>query len=451
MKLQPLPRRTFLRGLGTLLALPALEAMVPARAFAQASSSPSRFVAVWFSNGVVQKGDPDTVRNHWGCKGTEHDWALSRTLQPLAPLKSQISVVDGLYNSSLDNIGGAAHWTATTSFLAGQKHNPSGLNLLKPGRSIDEEIADLVGSGKKLRSLHMGAQTAASAPAGDHRGTGVYLSNVSWKSQNELSFRHESSRNVFTALFGNGVPHEVNDATRLQREGRLSILDLVRDDATRLKARLGASDRQRLDQFMTSVREVEQGIEAETEMGASTCVVPEQSLYESESYQQRVRNMTDLMIRAFECDLTRVCTFMIDNEHNYLSLSQSVGGSHTGKHHDVSHYDMNNALAAATEINKWQVTQLAALLTKMRDLKDLEGKSLLDTSFVLYGSGLGDGDGHLASRTPVVIAGSLHGKVQQGRLIKTNGAPYANLLAGITAKFGGTASKWGDGTGSLTF
>jgi hypothetical protein len=446
-----LPRRSFLRGAGVLLGLPVLEAMLPARAHA-AGPAPQRFGAFYFANGVLQQGAPGSANNHWTSIAgpTAREFTLSRTLAGLQDLRSEIVLIDNLFNSTLyTSGGGGAHWAATTGFLAGQAYVPAGVSLLNPGRSLDQELADRLQGTSRLRALVMGTRPTNNPPPGDFRGTGAYFNHVSWTGQRQQAFRHATSMSVFDALFGGGAPpagSAPDPAAVARRAARKSVLDFVQEDLTGLQKRLGSSDRARLDAYLTGVNELEKRIDAEGTPTASSCAVPAREGFVTEDFRQRVKNQLDLWVLAFQCDLTRVVTFMLETEHNYNPLDESAGIG--GAHHDVSHYLMNGTVNPMAEVGKWQVAQLGYLLRKLKAIPDVDGRTLLDNSVILYGTGIGDGDSHKAEQTPVVLAGRGAG-LDPGRMLNANGARWANLLLALGQKFGLPLTAFGDSNGTL--
>jgi hypothetical protein len=463
--MKPIPRRTLLTGLGTAIALPMLEAMLPTGRTAFAAPAPLKFAAVYFSNGTLNRGEPGSLNNYWRCPvNSEDDWQLSRVLESLEDVKEYITPVHGLYNACHDEVEvvdgkttpGVGHFTEATSFLTGRSqawdwNNLSIVALMHPGRSIDWAMADKAAAetpgGLKVPVLNIGTYSTETFASGQ-KGSKYLLNHMSWKSQNEQAFRHATSQSVFDELFGNQNPLETEEAAARRRRLQKSVLDYVKDDADAVSKRLGASDRHRMEEFLTGLRDLEQRIDQE---GLLSCTIePDTSTYADESYTQRTANMADLMVIAFQCGITRVSTFMLDTAHQDTPLSQTVGGSITGGHHSVSHYLMNGTRDQAVAINKWQVSRFGYLVRRLRDTLDVEGKPLLDTTMLMYGCGFGDGDGHHRADIAMLLAGK-GGGLPAGKCKVFTGNPrHSNLLVALLQKWGLPETTWGNSTGVLS-
>lgn len=465
MKRLSLSRRTLLRGSGLVLALPALEAMLP-RVASAAPTPPLRFISIFFANGTLLRGAPGTVYNKWECTGAGANFQLSEAMAPLAPHKNDITVIHGLRNESLDYAarttgGDIDHQHGPTAFLTGQPWDRNRTlgqwTLVRAGRSIDQEMGASTNYG--LRVFVLGAQPtgAGGLPTRNH---------ISWESQTQIAPRLDTSQKAYNRLFGSMTPPPPGMP---QFDARRSILDFVKGDANALQAKLGTADRAKLDEYFTAVREIERRIAAENT--AIMCVVPAAGGYSENDVNNatlldaRAKNMIDLMVLAIQCDQTRVCTFMLDNEEN-TTLLRDHGGiirpSDTG-HHFQSHYsraepgydpagtDQNQKPLNQLQYNLWQTAKLAYLLQRLKDVKEADGSPLLDHSMLLYGTSLGDSDSHSHQNVPVILAGKANGALQQGRLIRyTDGRPRENLLLTLLQKFGVQANAVGLSTGILT-
>lgn len=461
-----LSRRALLRGASVCIALPWLEAMLPARAWAQTVSP--RFVALYFSDGVLHGGPPGTADNTWECVAQpDGSWALSQTLAPLAPFKGQLNYYKGLDPTDL-RANNDGHWTPATSFLTGQRHtsNAEGgqFHLKAPGRSLDQAIAE------KLQCTPLTMAPFPTTLFGPSplpaRGVGGFLTNISWLSQTTVAPRFDTSAAVFAALFGTPPPATADRKALARR----SVLDVVLKDAARLQARLGAADRARLDEYLSSIRAVEQRIAAaET---APSCPAPPASAYANEVVGGRVhfdlgsRNMLDLMVLAFRCDRTRVATLMLDCENDNVqtmgNLISGYGGpSATDDPHIVSHHTNEAQRQALVAKNDWHVKKLLYLLQQLDGGHEPNGMTMLQNSLVFFGSGMGDGNYH-GGQFPGhgggcarLTAGNLGGAVAAGRFIDAGNAHHANLLVAIAQKLGLTdaagqpVTQWGFSTGTL--
>jgi len=444
MRNKPLDRRTFLRGAGTLIALPFLEVMLPLRAFAQAAGVPQRFVAIYFGNGVID----------WNCTGTENNWTLPQNLLGLLPFKADITPIQGLINDAglfgyrMD--GTTAHWQASTAYLTGQTYDwpnrATRVALYGAGSSLDQMIAQATPNNKK--SLVMGCHPNYLYAGGSSvRGSHQYLTNISWTNQTTQTPRFVSSKSVFDYLFSNGIPTQSNAAALARAAQKKSILDDVLGDIQKLNSRLGASDKQKLDEFFTSVNEVQRRVAAEVPSSQVICTVPNNPSYISDAnnggdgytnpvINQRARNMADMLTIAFQCDITRVSSFMLTVEHSYENVFYYEGANgSTVRHHDASHY-LDNATVYRPVMNtfkRWEAAQFAYLLGKLKNTSDVNGP-LLNSTLLMFGTGMGDPHNHDLRRVPMILAGRGAGHVP-GKLLNMNGARHTDLLATIAQKF----------------
>lgn len=454
-------RRYFLKGLGVTMSLPFMESLMP-RAYAAGNAQ--RFVSLYFANGCIWSGAANTQANNWQCTGSETNFQLSRALTPLENYKQYLTIVHGLRNDGGQQGVGVdhttAHWCSTSSFLTGQRYEveTKATRLKYEGASLDQMIA--AKQNTRLNSLVIG-NSYLTEHSGDSRGAAVILNQISWRSKTEQVPRLVTSKQVFDRLFSGGLPTTNNPpppttdpAVKKRHELKLSVVDAVREDAKRLLTKLGSEDRQKLDQYLTSVNELEKRIAAEepqteptvTPGQAAACgTIPTGGTYQSDNtatntvaIPQRSKNLMDMMIIAFQCDLTRVVTFMLENEHSELP-SKSLGytGSNVA-HHTSSHWKDNpNAYAPIKDyFGKWQASQVAYLLEKLKTTPDgVNGGYLIDNTLVHAGSGLGDSHAHSFTNLPMMIAGRGSGH-RGGRLLTYNGTRYSNFLATLATKFG---------------
>ncbi|MBX7114326.1 MAG: DUF1552 domain-containing protein [Myxococcaceae bacterium] len=477
MLTKPLHRRTVLRGAGVVVALPFLEAMLPRFASAATSGAPQRFVAIMFPNGVVSS---DTGEN-FHCTGSGAGYALSTALQPLAPYKEYVSPMLGLTNQGYLDLFNAemtqSHWYAAPTFLTGQpidwKGRFTGLRLARPGASVDQQIAATTNN--PIKSLVMGVEPANGSDVQDaFFGQEHMATQISYSSQTTQPDRLDNSAKVFNMLFGatNGVVNPVmpppgSDPGMMTRaKRRKSIVDAVKGDLDALSKKLGKRDKAKLDEYATTLSQLDAKVAAElaaennTMMGGTdggtviqpgSCSTLADAGYTSDNNTQsgslsaRCRNMLDMMVVAFQCDLTRVSSLMLGNENTHVNLSNYT--SVVGPHHEISHYaGRADLLDAMNTINTWQASQLAYLLGKLKSTSDAHGP-LIENTLCLYGCGLRDGQNHDRDRIPLVLAGRGGGHLS-GQLRDFGGANHANLLATISGAFGAAPSV-GDSSGTL--
>jgi Protein of unknown function (DUF1552) len=436
-----LPRRIFLRGAGTAIALPLLDAMLPraARAAEAAAKPPVRMAFLFTPNGVI----PDA----WEPKEAGANYALSPTLEPLAALKSDILVVSGLQQKNGWDLGDGPgdHARSAASFLTGAHPFKTAGAHIRAGVSVDQFAAAKIGSQTALPSLELGVDPGAIAGDCDSGYSCAYSSYISWKTPTMPMAKEINPKLVFERLFG--APG-VDAAERSRRDYfRKSILDMVRQDSARLRKRLGLADRRKIDEYTTGVREVELRIEMAARSARRRPVdmaVPEGT---PDGFEEHVRLMFDLLALAFQTDVTRIATLMLANEGS--NRLYSMVGAKDG-HHSLSHHrDREELISQLRKIDRYLVGQYASFLTRLRGIKEGDG-TLLDNCMILYGSGLGDGNSHTHDHLPIVLGGRGGGTIVPGRHLRfDNGAPLNNLFLSMLDRIGASTSRFGDSTGQL--
>lgn len=435
-----LSRRTILRGAGLTMGLPLLEAMTPmARsAFAAASKGekPVRMACVFFPNGAIM---PD-----WTPKGKGKDWQLSPTLQPLADFKSKINVVSGLAhdNGRANGDGAGDHARGGSTFLTAARPTKSSSNI-RLGISVDQVAASQLVDETRLPSIELGLKGSRNAGSCDSGYSCAYSSNVSWRNETTPMPKETIPRQAFERLFGSGD----YAARREQNELRRSILDVVQTDAKRLEGKLGQTDRRKLDEYFSSVREIERQIERIEEEDNSALPDLDVPMGRVEAFREHARLMFDIMALAFQTDTTRVATLMLDNAGGSRSYTE-VGVKES--HHGLSHHrNDEEKVSQIKKIDRYLVEQFAYFLQKLDGIAEGEG-TLLDQSLVLYGSGLSDGNRHQHHDLPIVLAGSAGGQLETDRYIVTGDErPMGNLFLSMLDLVGTPVDSIGDSSGRL--
>ncbi|MBL7044020.1 MAG: DUF1552 domain-containing protein [Pirellulaceae bacterium] len=442
MSVSRLERRTFLKGLGLSLGLPMLEAMRPessAKA-APANQPPVRMAFVFFPNGAIMPS--------WTPSETGENYKLSKTLEPLADFKGDMNVLTGLAqdNGRAKGDGAGDHARCASSYLTGaHPYKTSGADI-RVGVSVDQAAAQKVGHLTKLPSLELGIEKGRNAGNCDSGYSCAYSSNVSWKSATTPMAKEIHPRLVFERLFGDAKQSEEG---RERRDFyRKSVLDFVANDADKLKAKLGITDRRKLDEYFSSVRDLERRVvraEQEAERVRPDFEVPDGI---PRDYQQHVRLMFDLMVLAFRTDTTRIATFMLGNagsNRSYRMVGVSDG------HHQLSHHrDKKELIDKIQKIDGFLVGEFAYFLRKLKSEEEGSG-TLLDNSLIMYGSGLSDGNRHHHHNLPVVLAGRGGGTIRTGRHISTGGEmPLNNLFLSLLDRVGADVERVGDSSGRLT-
>jgi hypothetical protein len=440
-----LHRRTFLKGLGTAIALPWLESMTPlaaraSAAVAPASTLPRRMAFIYVPNGANMAD--------WTPKTVGADYALPPILEPLKSLQPDFSILSGLAHDKgwPHGDGPGDHARASATFLTASKARKTGGANIQVGISVDQVAAQQLGSHTRLPSLELGTDRARLAGECDSGYSCAYSFNISWKTESTPMPPEVDPRLVFDRLFGNGRPGEETEA-RLKRDRyRKSILDFAIDDANRLKSDLGYSDRRKLDDYLTAVRELELRIEQESRFAAQR---PDFSRPTGipRSYEAHLKLMFDLLALAFQTDTTRISSFIM--AHDGSNRQYPFIGVRDG-HHDLSHHGGDESKKEKiAKINRFHVTQFAYFLEKLKSIREGEG-TLLDNCLIVYGSGLGDGNRHNHDDLPVLLAGRGGGSITPGRHVRyEKQIPMANLYVSMLERMGVGVERFGDSSGPL--
>lgn len=429
-----LPRRTFLRGMGTALALPLLDAMVPAMtALAKTSASPVRRLGfVYIPMGC------DTTR--WAPPVANHLDQLSPILSPLEPVKKQVTV---LSNLELLNAYPGTHATSNSCFLsaATAKHTESTDYYL--GTTVDQIAAQQLGRQTQLPSLEVAMDLLQIVGQCDNGYACVYQNNLSWSSPTTPLPAEAHPRLVFESLFGEGGKKSDRQAALRKRA---SLLDFVKDDLSRLERTLGPADRAKVSQYLESVREVERRIQkAEASVDENPVPDLDRPVGVPASYADHARLMFDLQVLALQGDVTRVITFQLARETSYRTYPE-IGVPDA--HHPLSHHGNDpEKLARLAKLNTFHMSLFAEFLQKLAATKDGEG-SLLDHSLYLYGSGMTNPNLHDHSNLPIVVAGGAGGGMKGGRHVRyEKPLPLANLHLTLLDKVGVHLDKFADSNG----
>src|SRR3954452_2493881 len=434
-----LPRRTFLRGVGATLALPLLDAMVPAAtALAATPAAPVRRLGfVFMPMGCdITRWTPPTPA------GTDKLDALSPILSSLEPVKKHVSI---LSNMELQNAYPGTHATSNAAFLsaARAKHTESSDYYL--GTTADQIAAKQLGRETQLPSLEMAMDMLQVAGQCDNGYACVYQNNLSWSSPTTPLPAEAHPRLVFESLFGDGGSKGDRQAA-LRR--RASLLDFVKDDITRLGTTLGPADRSKVDQYLESVREVERRIEkAGRDVAENPLPDLDRPVGVPAAYADHARLMFDLQLLALQGDVTRVITFQLARETSNRTYPE-IGVP--DPHHPLSHHGNDpSKIARMARINEFHVSLFAEFLAKLAATKEGAG-TLLDHSLYLYGSGMGNPNVHDHTNLPVLVAGGAAGGMKGGRHVRFDKpTPLANLHLTLLDKVGVRLDKFADSSGKV--
>jgi hypothetical protein len=429
-----LPRRTLLRGMGTALALPFLDAMVPAfTPLARAAAAPkTRFGISYFPNGaIMQQFTP-------AAKGANFEF--TPILKPLEPFKDSLLVVTGLTRSHPGSQVGD-HAVSAAGFLTGVwPRRTEGEDVLA-NTTIDQIVAQRIGQDTPLPSIELATEDFSGYVGGCSPGFScAYMNTISWSSPTTPLPMETNPRVAFERIFGEAG--SVGDR-RARVEKEQSILDSISDEANELRRDLGTRDRARLGDYLDNVREIERRIQRAESHGSQTTL--DAPIGVPDLFDEHVGLMFDLVAAAWQADVTRVFTFMMSRELSQRTYPQ-IGV--TEQHHSISHHQNNAAkMAICVKINTFYMQLYAKFLAKLQATEDGDG-SLLDHSLLVYGAGMGDSNVHASDPLPIVFAGGGAGNGHRHVVISER-TPVGDLWSTVAARYGTTVEHFGDGSGVI--
>ena len=439
-----LSRRTFLCGTGAALALPFLDAMTPAFASPATKTSPLRMAFTYVPNGVEMAD--------WLPLGEGTAFELSPTLSPLSAHRKDILVLSGLTHNNGRALGDGAgdHARAAASYLTGVHPRKTAGRDIQNGISVDQVAATMLDAETPYASLELTCEPGRLAGSCDSGYSCAYSNSISWRTPTTPNPPEHNPRQVFERLFGAGRNDTSPDAMSRRRAHRKSIIDFVAEDTNRLMRKLGPSDRNKLDEYLYSVRKIEKRIEfaesVSTKYPHDFADVPEGAPKEFVEY---VQLMYDMQVLALQTDQTRVITFMMGSEGSNRSYPD-IGAA--GGHHELSHHRGDEEkIAKIKAINKHHVQQFAYFLDRLSETPDGDG-ALLDHCMLVYGSGLSDGNRHRHEDLPVLLAGGSCGTIPPGPHVRyPDQTPMTNLYVSMLDRMGVPAETLGDSTGELGY
>jgi len=445
-----LNRRRFLKGIGACMALPAFESLLAGKLLAAAAApqkavtatgAPLRTAFVYFPNGVnLAKWRPD---------GTGSDYILNQTMEPLTMLQDDFQIISGFEhkNGWAGPDGAGDHARANATILTGMRPKKTAGADIRVGISVDQVAAQHIGQVTRFPSLELSCDRVRKSGVCDSGYSRAYQFNLSWRSETTPVAPESNPRLVFERLFGTR-----KGATERQRNFELrqarqkSILDFVLDDARNLQRQLGRNDVQKLDEYLAGVREIEQRIERTEQFGKLPDPGTDTPSGIPLSYQEHIRLMFDMLVLAFQTDSTRVATFLLAHDGSNRSF-KDIGVS-DGHHYLSHHQNDEEKLEKIAKIDLFYVQQYAYFLHRLRETRDLDGKSLLDNSAIIYCSGLSDANRHSHDNLPVVVGGRAGGALTPGRHVKVeNSVPMTNFYVKLLNILGVKADRFGDSTG----
>lgn len=438
-----LDRRTFLKGIGTLMALPALDAMGP-KVYASGSgamaANPTRIAYLFVPNGIDMA--------NW-TPSTGGALNITPILEPLRDLKNDFSILTGLTQNGAfaHGDGPGDHARSTAAFLTGVHPKKTAGSDIRNGISADQVAAQFIGKKTRFASLEIGCERGGQAGDCDSGYSCAYSSNISWRSESTPVPKEVNPRLVFERLFGSGKENEEQESMARRDLFNKSILDFVMEDAASLKSRLGKRDQMKMEEYFTAVREIETRLvafENQAKLEAAAGLGKPKGI--PSDFGEHIRLMGDMMILAFQADLTRVCTFMFANDgsnRSYANIGVSDG------HHDISHHGRQaDKLQKKKQIDTFHVQQLAYILNKMKSIKE-GGSTLLDNTLLVYGAGISDGDAHNHNNLPILLAGHGGGFKSGQHMIFPDYTPLNNLFVTMLDRVGVNVEKLGDSNGKL--
>ena len=431
-------RRTFIRGMGVTLALPLLDAMVPARSlFAQtAAKGTSRIGFVYIPHGAIM--------NQWTPSAEGAGFEFTPILKPLEPFRDRLNVVTGLGHKAADTT--AVHSLSPTTWLSGVRPKATqGVDAFA-GVTADQIAAQAIGQDTILPSMEIATEDHSGLIGSCDRDYGcIYMNTLSWRTPTTPLPMEINPRKVFERMFGQGGS-AVERLARIQEDR--SILDAITKEASSLQVKLGPSDRQTMNQYLENIREIERRIQrAEKSQGDESLVLPSRPAGVPFDFEEHVRLMYDLMVVAYQANITRVITFMVSREvsnRTYPQVNVSDG------HHAISHHhNRADKMEKNVRIQTFNVGMFSEFVKKLKDTPDGDG-SLLDNIVLLYGSNMSNSNAHDHFPLPNLVLGGAQGRLKGGRHLRyTDHTPMTNLLVTMLDKAGVKQETLGDSTGTL--
>ncbi len=429
LKQMSVPRRRFLQGLGAAVALPFLDSMVPALK-ADAAKPAQRFCAVFTPLGARM--------DHWTPEKGGTDFEFTDILKSLEPHRDSLTIVSNLYRPPHGAHSGSSTWLTASNIKETEAED------VRAGVSIDQIIANKIGGDTQFKSLEAGIEDLTGyIGACDVGYSCTYINTLSWSTPTTPLPMEVNPRLLFERLFGGSGTLEERQARRRENA---SILDSIQQDAKDLERGLGPQDKNRLNEYLDDVREIEQRIQKAEKQNMANVNAPDQPIGIPVSYKEHLTLMYDMLKVALQTDMTRVATLMVGREVSqkaFLELGLTEPWHHMSHHKGLPEY-INGLLV----IQRYQVEMYARFLQKLKDTPDGEG-SLLDHSMVLFGSGMSESDNHDPKNLPLLIAGKGAGTVQGGRHLKLPQQPLANAFLPIINKFGVEADSFSTSTGRI--
>ncbi|HCR28543.1 MAG TPA: hypothetical protein DIV79_00820 [Opitutae bacterium] len=447
-------RRRFLKSLGISIALPAYQSLVPqgiASSMAKqsqglattASGAPLRTAYCYFPNGVNEE--------HWWPLNRSGKLELNRTMKPLDRVKTKIQAFGGLdhINATAGKDGAGDHARASATFLTGERARKTAGKDIRAGVSIDQIIANEIGSETRFPSLELTCDTGRKSGRCDSGYACAYQYNISWQSPTTPVAPEANPRAVFERLFGGGPIGSRKENFQKRLAQQRSILDFVMEDAKSLRLQADSHDTQKLDEYLTSVRAIEKRIQDSENIKDIPDPNVETPAGIPERFSEHMGLMYDMMGLAFQTDSTRVATLQL--AHEGMNTSYPEIGIDEGHHYLSHHKEDPDKMEKIAIIDRYYLEQFAHFLHRLDAMEDVDGNSVLDNSMIVYGCGHCDGNRHTHDNLPILLAGKGGGELQTNRFVHHGSVPMTNLYLGLAEKLGiKDLNRIGDSTGVLT-
>lgn len=436
-KAPKLNRRSFLAGSGVCMSLPLLEAMLPTgkTAFAQ-DATPGRMLVFFTGNGChMQTFTPSAAGNFNGNFGS------ATSLNPLRDIAGDITTIKGLHNDPMRGETGD-HGKGSGAFMTCARVEK---NRISSHTTMDVIAARQIANQTRFQNLHLGIDNVGGGFP-DNGYSAAYMGNISWENATTPSPRENDPQRLFNRLFSGDLP-DTGGGVDTRGAVNKSVIDAVLADVNRLESKLGMADREKLQGYLSGVRDLERQLSfEEPDMNqSSACERP--NIGSNGNFVRNSRLFNDLMVMAFTCDLTRVISYVFSNGLNgrqYSNLGIGRG------HHDISHHGNNQGnFDLLKKIDTYHMEEYADLCKKLKATTDIQGKSLLDSCMVLYSSEIADGNSHSHYNLPIVMAGKGNGRIRSGRHIDTNSGKIADLFVAMMQHVGANVNSFGNSTGPL--
>ncbi len=444
-------RRTVLRGMGTVLALPWLEAMSsPAPLIANltrratVAKPPVRMAFLYVPNGMHM---PDWMPQGQG----DREFEMQSIMKPIEAFREKLNIFSGLSLRGAQALGdgGGDHARSVASFLTGAHPKKTDGADIRNGISVDQVAADRIGHLTKLKSLELGTEGSSTGGKCDSGYSCLYTSNISWRTDTSPLSKEVNPASVFERMFGTANDAEGVRSLAKRDANRKSILDFVQSEAKSLRHDLGAQDRRKLDEYLYAVRDIERRLQTSEKLENSEEDFSDypRPVGVPAEYAEHVKLLFDMMVLAFQTDTTRVSSFMYTNagsNRSYRNLSIKEG------HHNLSHHkNAPDLQEKISKINQYHVSLAHHLIAKLDSIKEGDG-TLLDNCMVMYGSGIADGNSHAHDNLPIMMFGSGGGSINTGRFIRCrNGTPLTNLYTSMLDRIGAPVETFSDSSGTL--